>query len=66
MDGTEIEIEERSSVEITHISGVRIASEGIVVYNPAFDVTPAENISGIITEKGIARTPYLENLREFK
>lgn len=66
MDGSEIEIEERGSEEITHISGVRIAPEGIAVYNPAFDVTPAENISGIITEKGIARKPYLESLREFK
>ena len=61
MDGSEIVIEERSSEEVTHINGIRIAPEGIDVYNPAFDVTPAENISGIITEKGIAGKPYLES-----
>lgn len=53
--GEEITIEERSPEEVTHIEGVRIAPEGIDVYNPAFDVTPAENITGIITEKGIIR-----------
>lgn len=51
--GAEIEIEERSPEEVTHINGVRIAPEGMDVYNPAFDVTPYENITGIITEKGI-------------
>ncbi|NLM97579.1 MAG: S-methyl-5-thioribose-1-phosphate isomerase [Halanaerobiaceae bacterium] len=66
MDGSEIVIEERSSEEVTHINGIRIAPEGIDVYNPAFDVTPAENISGIITEKGIAGKPYLESLAKFK
>jgi len=51
--GEEIVIEERSSEEITHINGIRIAPEGVEVYNPAFDVTPYENITGIITEKGV-------------
>ncbi|MCK9444656.1 MAG: S-methyl-5-thioribose-1-phosphate isomerase [Tissierellaceae bacterium] len=60
--GKEIEIEERDASEVTHIDGVRIAPEGIEVYNPAFDVTPWENISGIITEKGIVRAPYKENI----
>lgn len=64
--GDEIEIEERSSKEVTHIRGVQIAPEGISVYNPAFDVTPAENISGIITEKGIAKMPFREDLNRFK
>lgn len=64
--GDEIEIEERSSEEVTHINGVRVAPEGIEVYNPAFDVTPHENISGIITEKGIVRPPYKENIRKLK
>ncbi len=60
--GKEIVIEERSPEEITHINGVRIAPEGIEVYNPAFDVTPHENITGIITEKGIIRPPFKENI----
>ncbi len=61
-NGDQIKIEERSSKEVTHIKGIQIAPEGISVYNPAFDVTPAENITGIITEKGIAKMPYRESL----
>lgn len=61
--GKEISIEERPADEITHIDGVRFAPEGIEVYNPAFDVTPWENITGIITEKGLLRPPYLEKIR---
>lgn len=49
--GAEIEIEERVAEEVTEIEGVRIAPMDIEVYNPAFDVTPFENITGIITEK---------------
>lgn len=64
--GDGIEIEERSSKEVTHINGVRIAPEGIEVYNPAFDVTPWQNITGIITEKGIVRAPYKENIIKLK
>jgi methylthioribose-1-phosphate isomerase len=64
--GDEIEIEERSPKEVTHINGVRIAPEGIDVYNPAFDVTPHENITGIITEKGIIRPPFKENILKLK
>lgn len=60
--GDEIIIEERSSEEVTHIEGIRIAPEGIDVYNPAFDVTPHVNITGIITEKGIIRPPYNQNI----
>lgn len=62
--GHGIEIEERSAEEVTHIDGVRIAPEGIEVYNPAFDVTPWENITGIITEKGIIKPPYKENIKK--
>ncbi|MEH7238262.1 S-methyl-5-thioribose-1-phosphate isomerase [Bacillus sp. JJ1562] len=51
--GKEIPIEERNSEEVTHLGGVRIAPEGVQVYNPAFDVTPNELITAIITEKGI-------------
>ncbi|MEW8996500.1 MAG: S-methyl-5-thioribose-1-phosphate isomerase [Thermoanaerobacter sp.] len=64
--GKEIIIEERSPEEVTHINGVRIAPEGIEVYNPAFDVTPHENITGIITEKGIIKPPYKENILKLK
>ncbi|MDD4569119.1 MAG: S-methyl-5-thioribose-1-phosphate isomerase [Tepidanaerobacteraceae bacterium] len=61
--GEQIVIEERDAKEITHINGARIAPEGINVYNPAFDVTPHQNITGIITEKGIIRSPYSVNLQ---
>lgn len=64
--GKEIEIEERDASEVTHIDGTRIAPEGIDVFNPAFDVTPWENITGIITEKGIIRAPYKENIMKLK
>ena len=64
--GKQIEIEERSSEEVTHINGVRVAPEGIDVYNPAFDVTPCENINGIITEKGIIKPPFKENILKLK
>lgn len=61
--GDEIEIEERKPEEVTHIGGARIAPEGIGVANPAFDVTPAKYITGIITEKGIVYPPFSVNLR---
>ncbi|QCK84186.1 S-methyl-5-thioribose-1-phosphate isomerase [Geobacillus kaustophilus NBRC 102445] len=56
--GADIPIEERHPDEVTHIAGVRIAPEGVNVYNPAFDVTPNELITAIITEKGIIRGNY--------
>ncbi|MBI3865297.1 MAG: S-methyl-5-thioribose-1-phosphate isomerase [Planctomycetia bacterium] len=62
--GAEIPIEHRDSREITHGFGRQTAPEGIDVYNPAFDVTPANLIAGFITEKGVIRSPYLENLRK--
>lgn len=55
--GAEIVIEERSPEEITHWHGKRLAPERVKVYNPAFDVTPAELISAIITERGIVHLP---------
>lgn len=57
-DGSAIPIEERSAEELTHIEGVRAAPEGCPVYNPAFDVTPAELITAIITDEGVFRQPY--------
>lgn len=53
-EGGRIVIEERSAEEVTTLGGVRTAPEGVGVYNPAFDVTPAELITGIITDRGVA------------
>jgi methylthioribose-1-phosphate isomerase len=62
-NGEHIPIEERSAEEVTHIRGVRIAPD-VVAAHPAFDVTPARFISGIICERGVARAPYTESLRQ--
>jgi methylthioribose-1-phosphate isomerase len=61
--GDEIPIEQRAAAEVTHVFGVPVAPEGIEVENPAFDVTPARYVTAIVTEKGVARPPYLESLR---
>ncbi len=60
--GDAIPIEERAPEEVTHCGPVRVVPEGSPVYNPAFDVTPAELITAIITEVGIAYPPYEESL----
>jgi methylthioribose-1-phosphate isomerase len=64
--GDEIPIEERPAEEVTHLNGVRIAPAGIKVFNPAFDITPAEYITAIITEKGIVTENYSETLTQLK
>jgi methylthioribose-1-phosphate isomerase len=64
--GQDIPIEERDTSEVTEISGVVIAPSGVSAYNPAFDVTPAELVSGIITEKGLTRPPYPEGLARLR
>ena len=56
-DGSGIPIEQRASEEVTRGFGTRTAPENIIVYNPAFDVTPAELITAIVTERGIIRSP---------
>ena len=61
-DGDRIPIEERDAREVTEPFGVRVAPPGVHVRNPAFDVTPARYVSAIVTERGIARPPYLESL----
>ena len=61
-DGNAIPIEERGADEVLMINGAYIAPEHVKVYNPAFDVTPAENITAIMTEKAIVYPPYRENL----
>lgn len=60
--GDDIVIEQRNPDEVTTIGGKRIAPAGVKVLNPAFDVTPAHLITGIITERGIFRPPYHESL----
>ena len=60
--GKQIPIEERNSEEVTHFAGVATAPKGVKVYNPAFDVTPANLITGIVTEYGIIRPPYIKNI----
>lgn len=62
--GNDIPIEERAPEEITHGFGKQTAPSKIGVYNPAFDVTPARYIKGIITEKGIIWPPYTENIKK--
>ena len=62
--GNDIPIEERSSEEVTCGFGKRTAPEGIKVFNPAFDVTPAKNITAIITEKGVIKNPSVENIQQ--
>jgi methylthioribose-1-phosphate isomerase len=60
--GEYIPIEERAPREVTHVLGQQIAPTGIRVANPAFDVTPHELVSAIVTEKGIARDPFDQTL----
>ncbi|MFA6222410.1 MAG: S-methyl-5-thioribose-1-phosphate isomerase [Desulfomonilaceae bacterium] len=60
--GKFIPIEERDPIEVTSICGVPVAPEGVAARNIAFDVTPAELISGIITEKGIATKPFTDSI----
>ncbi|MFC7371885.1 S-methyl-5-thioribose-1-phosphate isomerase [Fictibacillus iocasae] len=63
-DGAGIPIEERDSSEVTSLYGVQTAPPGVKAYNPAFDVTPHENITAIVTEKGIVHAPFEQNLAE--
>ncbi len=61
--GDQIPIEQRPASEVTHVFGVAVAPEGVAVQNPAFDVTPNQYVSAIITERGLARPPYAESLK---
>jgi len=62
-DGTRIPIEERNAREVTHLGPQQLTPAGARIRNPAFDVTPHHLIAGIITERGIFRTPFIETLR---
>jgi methylthioribose-1-phosphate isomerase len=57
-DGTGIPIEERDAGEVTHLGGVPVAPAGTAVWNPAFDVTPHNLVTAIITERGVYYPPY--------
>jgi methylthioribose-1-phosphate isomerase len=61
-DGDRIPIEERNDREVTHVGSNRVTPQGAHIRNPAFDVTPAKFVTAIITERGIARGPFLESL----
>jgi len=62
-DGDHIPIEQRNAREMTHLGAAQLTPDGASVWNPAFDVTPNELVTGIITERGIARAPYAVSLR---
>ena len=62
-DGAAIPIEQRDPAEVTSLGGVSIAPAGVVAAHPAFDVTPHDLVTAIITERGVIYPPYEENLR---
>lgn len=62
-NGAAIPIEERTAAEVTAIAGVTVAPAGVEVYNPAFDVTPNELVSAIITEFGLLKPPYTQAIK---
>jgi methylthioribose-1-phosphate isomerase len=62
--GSDIPIEERDPSEVTQFAGIRIAPEGVGTYTPAFDVTPHELITAIITDKGVLRPPYAAGIAD--
>ena len=62
--GDRIPIEQRPAAEVTHVFGAAVAPDGTPVENPAFDVTPHRYVTAIITERGVARAPYTESLRD--
>jgi methylthioribose-1-phosphate isomerase len=66
MTGRDIQLEERDASEVTTIKGMRIAPEGVRVFAPAFDVTPNQLITAIVTEAGVLRPPYDRSIRALK
>jgi methylthioribose-1-phosphate isomerase len=63
-DGAAIPVEMRDADEVTRIMGLQVAPEGISAANPAFDITPCDLISAIITELGVIRPPFRESLKD--
>jgi len=62
--GKDIPIEHREAREVSHAFGTQTAPDGVDVFNPAFDVTPNELVTAIITERGVVKPPYFENLKK--
>lgn len=62
--GAQIPIEQRETVEMTHIEGIRISPENVSVINPAFDITPGELVTAFITERGVIEPPYADTLAQ--
>ncbi|HSV26305.1 MAG TPA: S-methyl-5-thioribose-1-phosphate isomerase [Sedimentisphaerales bacterium] len=60
--GSDIPIEQRDEAEVTSLANIRIAPKGVKVYNPAFDVTDAANITAIITETGVIERPDIARI----
>jgi methylthioribose-1-phosphate isomerase len=63
-DGSTIPIEERRPEEISRIAGMQIAPDGVVVYNPAFDMTPHDFITAIVTEAGVLNPPFVTGIKK--
>ena len=63
--GDEIPIEQRAAEEVTTFGKTQIAPDGVKVYNPAFDVTDASNITAIITEKGVIKNPNADSISKY-
>ena len=64
--GDDIPIEERSAEEVTSIAGRRVAAQNVGAANPAFDITPHQLITAIVTEHGVVRPPYIESLGKLR
>ncbi len=64
--GEQIPIEERSGLELTEFKGQQVAPKGVATFNPAFDVTPHDLVTAIITERGVAFPPYTTSLKKLK
>jgi methylthioribose-1-phosphate isomerase len=62
--GEQIPIEQRSHKEVTHHAGKQVAPDGVLVENPAFDVTPNKYVTAIVTERGVAHPPLSNSLKE--
>lgn len=63
-DGSQIPIEERDHVEVTKVGSEQVAPDFVNVFNPAFDKTPAELVTAIITERGVAKPPYDKSIAD--
>jgi methylthioribose-1-phosphate isomerase len=65
LSGAEIEIEQRTATELTHVGGLEVGAKAQAVYNPVFDVTPANCIDYLVTEKGVIEHPNLAKMQAF-